>query len=589
MAGSSYFSVGLGSQRVTAAVFSKDSKGGLILNKFAVQEMEGDPMSELGRTVMLGGAVKELTKTLKASGSKAWFSLPGHSVFTRFVKVPPVAKEKVDQMVELEAKQHVPFPINEVAWNYIKTTSGATAENEAMLCAIRKEQVQELDDEMRRSKAALYGFDLAPAAIFNSYAYNYSDEAECVVILDLGARSTNAIFVEEGKFFIRNLLVGGSSVTNTIAKEFEQDFISAEKFKREYGFINQGGVYEAHEDPEIDGLSKVMRNAMTKIHGELLRTFNYYKAQQGGSPPTKILLAGGGALTPGVVEFFQEKFKLPVEIFNPLRNVTIGAGVDAALVDSNTPCMGDLVGMALRQYQQCPCELELLSESIESERDAQKRIPNLLLAGLCAALALLVGIVYYNHTTGLLSAEHAKISQEESNLRQIAGKIDQLRNHQNLLAANSGAYENAVRDRSYWLRLLAEINNTFKNDLIWITSVEILKDGKSMTPSMIGLEAVNISTGADLMGSAKTKNAAPAAPKYSLYLKGLYRQTSEGEQVVYQFSEDLTKSEFFDVGNYSEKKKEYVEATIGDVNGNFAYPFSIQFPLKAPIQFEFKE
>ena len=43
---------------------------------------------------------------------------PGHSAFSRFIQLPPVDDKKLVEMVGYEAQQQIPFPIDEVMWDY---------------------------------------------------------------------------------------------------------------------------------------------------------------------------------------------------------------------------------------------------------------------------------------------------------------------------------------------------------------------------------------------------------------------------------------------------------------------------------------
>ena len=90
----------LGSQRVGAAVCGKTSGGDLMLKKYEFYEMMGDPSVDATRLPQLKVALSELSDRLKLKGTSAWYAVAGHSVFTRFVKLPPVSADKVDQIVE---------------------------------------------------------------------------------------------------------------------------------------------------------------------------------------------------------------------------------------------------------------------------------------------------------------------------------------------------------------------------------------------------------------------------------------------------------------------------------------------------------
>jgi type IV pilus assembly protein PilM len=567
----------IGSQRLSGAVFSRVGRD-LVLRKYEFVDMTGDPTVDASRLPQVRIGVQELAARLKLKGASVAYAVAGHTVFSRFVKLPPVQHDRIAQIVEFEAKQNVPFPINEVTWDYEVVGEGG-GETEVVLVAMKSDTLNEINDQVAAAgmKSALV--DLAPLALYNAFRYSYPDVEEPSVIIDLGARSTNMVFVEDGKFFTRNVLVGGASITAAIAKEFGAAFGDAEHEKVARGFVAQGGVVMEHEDPEVAALSKVIRNAATRLHSEVMRTINFYRSQQGGAAPQRVFLCGGGALLGNMALFFEEKLKLPVEIFNPLRAVQLDRGVnaDAALVDA--PFLGELVGLALRSSGSCACEVELVPDVVANARDAARRAPALVMAGACLWAALGGGIYYYNHATRVVEEQVAGMQQEATRLNGVANQIKALDAQLAQSIALSQPLIQAVGDRSYWVRLLTDLNAKFDNDLIWLTVVELLKDGKPTTPALFGDEQSSSS-------SSRAAAGANAKPVYELRLQGLYRKNDEGEQVVYRLADKLAKSGWFVADKFEEKRAEYVSAESGVEEDRYAYKFNIKLPLQQPMQFQ---
>lgn len=575
----------LGSQRVGAAVFAKTAGGDLILKRYRIVEMAGDPSVDATRLPQLKVAVEELVSKLKLGKGAAWYAVAGHTVFTRFVKLPPVQGDKLEQIVEFEARQNVPFPINEVIWDFELVGDKEAVEPEVVLVAMKADSLNELNDQVEASGLQGAGVDIAPMATFNAFRYSYPDVDEPVVIVDLGARSTNLIFVEGERMFTRNILVGGATVSTAVGKEFGLGFGDAESQKREQGFVAFGGAVEEHADPAIAALSKVIRNTMTRLHGEVTRTINYYRAQQQGSPPKRVFLAGGGAMMPGVVEFFQEKLKLPVEMFDPLRGVQLDRGVDTG-ASTDAPSMGELVGLALRSGGSCPVELELVPEAVAVSRDAAKRAPVLLLAMCCLFGVLGAGIAYFKYADRAVQARIAKTQAEAGTLKGFSDDLKALDVKLEDLKGQSQQLERAVRDRSYWVRLLTELNNKFDNDLIWFTVIEPLKNGKPLTPELVKGSAIPELEGAAASVSSAPKGQPDQPASYELRLKGLYRKNDAGQQVVYDLAKSLAKAEFFESQKIGDNLQTFVKAETGVEEDRYAYKFDIRLPLKEPMEFK---
>ena len=343
------------------------------------------------------------------------------------------------------------------------------------------------------------------------------------------------------------------------------------------GFVAQGGAVEEHSDPAIAALSKVIRNAATRLHGEIMRTINYYRTQQGGSQPKRVFVYGGGVLLGNMTLFLEEKLKLPVEIFNPLRGVQLDRGVNADAAAADAPFLGEVVGLALRSAGGCPSEIELVPDVVANARDGARRAPALIMAGLCLWAGLGAGMMYFQNAERVTQEQLGAMQQENNRLTALA---NQIRQEDATLAKNIAQVEpfiQAVGDRSYWVRILNEINNKFDNDLIWLTIIEPLKDGKPITPSLFGQE--------DSSPDSSTK-ATPGKPVYELRLQGLYRKNDEGEQIVYRFASALAKMSWFAAEKFEEKRANYVSAESGVEEDRYAYKFNIKLPLQQPMQFK---
>ncbi|MGA7213160.1 MAG: pilus assembly protein PilM, partial [Terrimicrobiaceae bacterium] len=277
------FALNLGMQVVTLAEFRADSRGALTLHAFQQEELIVDPAADATRPAQIEAAVAALRKALRVPlKERVNVCLPSQSVFTRFVKLPGSTPSEVDSIIGFEAQQNVPFPIDEVIWDY--QIMGESKENQwdVALVAIKAEQLDEINTSVNKGGLKSFVVDVAPMALSNAFRYNYSDLGGCSLLIDIGARTTNLVFVEDKRVFSRSIPVGGNTISAAISKEFKREITVGEKLKIEKGLVGLGGNYAEPEDPVEARISKVVRSTMTRLHAEVARSISFYRQNQSG-------------------------------------------------------------------------------------------------------------------------------------------------------------------------------------------------------------------------------------------------------------------------------------------------------------------
>jgi type IV pilus assembly protein PilM len=534
----------LGMQTVGMAEFRPTGNGGMVLASYKLTEILADPGAESSRAGQIGIAIREMLGSFGAKGARAMTVIPAHSVFTRFVKLPKVGEEKVDQLIQYEAQQNVPFPINEVVWDY-QIVGGQETENlEVVLVAIKSDVIEPLVEAVEHSGLHAGVIDVGPMALYNAFRYNYSDMGGCSLLIDIGARTTNLIFVEAGKVFSRSIPVGGSTITQAIAKDFEEGFMEAEDRKRRDGFIALGGSYADPEDPAKARVSKVIRNSMTRLHQEIARSISFYRSQQKGDHPARVFLCGGSVSLPYTREFFAEKLAMPIEFFNPLRNVAVGQGVVPEEASKAAHVLGELVGAGLRAACACPMELNLQPPSLQRAQTASKKVPFLAMAAAGLVLGAAGWWLYFDRMANVVQGSLERVRPEVQTLSETKAQFERL--DQGMAAMKTAAQPllSAVADRDYWVRILDDLHSRMPEDYIWITRLE---DGKWVGDKFVtetGRPEPAASSGASGGGAAAGRPGAPAAPQVArgIRVRGLYLDNERQAGVVDDFVKKLQES-----------------------------------------------
>jgi type IV pilus assembly protein PilM len=392
----SFLAVDFGAGSLKLAEFEVNEAGGLRLKQYGLLSLGPEGAQETTREATILKALQESIAEKAIKSKTVNVCAPGFHVFSKFVKLPPVEASKVTQIIQYEAQQNVPFPLAEVVWDYQILGSTAGGELEVLLVAIKADIVEGLFRVTEAAGLHLQVCDVSPAALCNSFRYNYGDLEDCTMLLDIGAKTSNLLFFEKGKVFSRSINLGANSITQDFANESKLKFEQAEKLKIDEGFVSLGGAYEEPENPHQAAISKIARQFMTRLHIQVNQTMQFYRGQQGGSAPQRLFLSGGASIMPYTAQFFAEKLNVPVEYFNPLRNVQIDAAINLEELARVAHSLGEVVGLGLRNLAHCPVELNLMPEStLKWQRFNQKK-PYFIatvftLVAVVAAMGLLFG------------------------------------------------------------------------------------------------------------------------------------------------------------------------------------------------------
>src|SRR6266404_2362531 len=411
----SFLTVDFGAGTLKVAEFELNEAGGLRLKQYSPKSLGAEGAQESAREAAILKALPEVLAEKAVKGKTVNVCAPGFHVFSKFVKLPPVDAAKVTQIIQYEAQQNVPFPLSEVVWDYqiLGTTPGG--ELEVLLVAIKADIVEGLFRVTESAGLHLQLADVSPAALCNSFRYNYGDLDDCTMLLDIGAKTSNLLFFEKGKVFSRSINLGANSITQDFANESKKKFDAAEKTKIEEGFVSLGGAYEEPENQDQAAISKIARQFMTRLHIQVNQTMQFYRGQQGGSAPARLFLSGGASIMPYTAQFFAEKLNVPVEYFNPLRNVQIDPGINLEELARSAHSMGEVVGLALRNLAHCPVELNLMPDSTLKWQAFNQKKPYFI----ASVFSLVVGVL----AIGFLFDKLAGVKNDQ--LLQIKPELEQ--------------------------------------------------------------------------------------------------------------------------------------------------------------------
>jgi type IV pilus assembly protein PilM len=568
-------SLNLGSQSIELAEFRALPDGRLVLRGYHARELLVDPADGMQHAA-IAAALREMLDALQIKNGEVNYAIAENLVFTRFLKLPSIDAEKIERIIAFEAQQNVPFPIDEVVWDYQVVGVGTGEQVEVVLVAIKGDLLEEINAVVESAGLRTSIVDVATMALGNAFRYNYADLSGCSLLVDIGARTTNLLFIEPAKIFCRSVPIGGSSITSVIAKEFNEPFAAAEFRKKRDGFATIVGAGSGPND--VVRVSEIVRGTMTRLHAELMRSISHYRVQQQGSAPERVFLSGGCAKTPCLREFFHEKLQLPTELFDPLRNVAIADAPSLGEIKRSTHLLGEPVGLALRAATNCPMKLNLRPASVVRRQELEKRRPFFVIAAAAVVLALLGWGFYYTRAAQVARSGAEKIRNINAPMQAAEAKIQKLCKQAGSLDALGAPLAAAINDRFFWTEILEDLNARLPKEDVWITELIPLSGGKP-----IGVDEKHAAETAPMTAVARStrKGQTETAAIDGILLRGLYLFNPKQQEVVVDYFRNLVGSPFFNVDPNNQTR--VIKSTIPN-NTDWAFPYELRLELRKPVK-----
>ncbi len=473
----SFLSLEFGAGSVKIAEFETNDAGSLTLKQFGIKSLGIEGSQDAKREAALQKALKELLAQGQFKSKQVNVCAPGFHVFSKFVKLPPVDKSKVTQIIQYEAQQNVPYPLNEAVWDYQIMGTTAAGEIEVLLVAIKTEMVEGLFRVGASNNLKLQLVDVSPAALCNSFRFNYGDLDGCTMLLDIGAKTSNILFFEKGKVFARSINIGANSITQDFAAESKLPFAKAEEIKISKGSVSLGGAYAEPEDPQEAAISKIARQVLTRLHIQVNQTIQFYRSQQGGSAPVRLFLAGGGSVLPFSKEFFTEKLNIEIDYFNPFRNIQFDPSVNLEELASVAHSFGEVVGLGLRNLAECPVELNLVPKSIRSKLAFDSKKPYFVASVISLVLVVFVYGWFFSKTASLRQTSLDDLNTQIGPAKLRSEELDKQLNRIRRSETAIDQYAAYLKDRFFWADALVEMRKLLlqsedkmaRNDVgVWI-------------------------------------------------------------------------------------------------------------------------
>lgn len=491
----------------------------------------------------VAAAIRRLWAEVGFRSRRVIVGVGNQRVIVRQAELPALSEEDLRSALQFEAAELVPIPIEEALLDFQVLERFMGADEAEMvriiLVAAQRDMVRSLLAAVEGAGLEATMVDAVPFALLRALAsatgHLVSDRGPAEAIVDVGAGVTNVVVHEAGvPRFVRILAAGGAALTEAIAADLGVELDMAEDLKRRA----QPGSLDQLEARAARIVDERLRPLVDEIRGSI----DFYAAQLGAAPVSRVLLSGGGSRQRGLAERLREELGLPVEPAHPLLGIRVGrTGIpEDQLVDAE-PLLATPIGLALAgRPPETGRRPNLLPREVAAVRE-QRRAGMAVAAGV-GALAIGLGLVWAAGR-GQVSAERDKAEAAEATVARLRAQVAGLQGVsqlEQLLEARRRMVAAALADDVSWPRLLTQIATVIPND-VWLTSFSGQKSGRAPDGTATG--TVNVSAmGFDHTSAARWLLRVGELPSLTgLWLPSSTRSGAGAESLVsFQSTAQLT-------------------------------------------------
>jgi type IV pilus assembly protein PilM len=259
--------------------------------------------------------------------------------FARFAKLPAVSPREIPNLVKYEVDQQIPFPVDDIEWDYHTFISPESPEVEVGLFAIQKEPLSEyLALVTEKLGTDPYAVTLGPIALYNAFAFDRGipEKNEPFVLLDIGTSTTDLIVAHGPRCWMRTFPLGGHNFTEAIAAEFKFPYRQSDALKQ-----------ESATSKYAKQIMTAMRPVFGDLIGDVQKSLQFYESQNRGVKLRNVIGMGSTLKIPGLRKFIGLQLNLEVERLDHFDRIAV-EGPASADFSQHIVSFGVAYGLALQ-------------------------------------------------------------------------------------------------------------------------------------------------------------------------------------------------------------------------------------------------
>lgn len=420
--------------------------------------------------VMIQEALAQFLSRNKVKGDKVAMSVSGQSGLARFFKPPPVDAKKMPDVVKYEARQQIPFALEDVIWDW-QTLGGATEvdgfalDTEVGLFAMKRDAVFRALEPFDQAEVEVDIVQLSPEAIYNFVAhdiigetpgesYDSDNPPPSLAVLSMGTDTTDLVVTNGYRLWQRSIPIGGNHFTKQLSKELKLTFAKAEHLKR--------NARQA-EDPKA--IFQAMRGVFNDMVNEVQRSLAFFQGVDRKAKIKNLVLLGNAVKLPGLSQYLSKNLGIEAINFESFNRLTGTNVIAAPPFKDNLLSFGVCYGLCLQGLGQGKLRTNLVPRELITERMIRAKKPWALasFAGLLLACSFNF-FFHYNAWSGVHPDKWSSVIGQVTNVKsqsdQAKSEYTKRQDELKRVTAIGEELVGNVDRRLLWLELMKAISDS---------------------------------------------------------------------------------------------------------------------------------
>ncbi|MEL6328407.1 MAG: type IV pilus assembly protein PilM [Planctomycetota bacterium] len=405
--------VEIGAGAIKAIKLESENDGVTVADFAIVPHAKVLSTPDLDETDAVRVALGQLAARWDLTDAPLAVSIPGNQSFARFAKLPPVEPKKVKDVVKFEAQQQVPFPLEDVEWDYQTFVSPDTPEVEVGIFAVARARIMERLQALGDLELTPEIATLSPIAAYNALAYDlgFNDETPGTIILDIGTTATDLVIAEPGRVWVRTFPIGGHQFTDALVEQFKLSYSKAERLKR-----------EAEQSRHARHAFQAMRPIFTDLVQEVQRSIGYYQSVHAGADLKRLIGLGSTFKLPGLRKYLKQQLQMDVYKLENFKRARIEGDREAEF-EENAGTLATAYGLALQGLAESPLSANLMPVGVLRDAMWKRKTPWF---GAAAGVAVAAGAAMFIRPlmdmTSFQDVKPTELQAAERLSRQLSGE-----------------------------------------------------------------------------------------------------------------------------------------------------------------------